>query len=317
MQRSDVRIGMKVVFGRSDNAEKSLGEVVKVNPTTAKVKLLEERGTRRQYAPGMVWKVPYSLMEAVPANGDKDSVSIKGRTYDASVQPGMTFRSAYADGNPLWKVVEARGRGTWLCEIVNEPIEYNGRVIGSDFAGTRKAFLTGEITRSVNMAKMFENLHDEHASFYANLKVGQTVHYHNGFNTWVRCTVVRDGNENKLKPVALLGPWARYDLAHRNQDGTLAEGYYVKKIRTGELFTPNASNLFEAGCKPGDGIDPNTLSPLDLSVPEMTPAEAATAALWQKVQEIHELTSQHVGDPKEILDQVAKLSWQFRTSRTF
>lgn len=59
-------VGMKVVFGRG-NGEKTLGEIVKVNPTKAKVKTLESRGSGRGSDVGSVWTVPYSLMS--PADG--------------------------------------------------------------------------------------------------------------------------------------------------------------------------------------------------------------------------------------------------------
>jgi hypothetical protein len=55
------QVGMKVVFGRG-NGEKTLGEIVKVNPSKAKVKTLESRGNGRGSEVGSVWTVPYSLM---------------------------------------------------------------------------------------------------------------------------------------------------------------------------------------------------------------------------------------------------------------
>jgi len=60
-------VGDRVYFGRT-NGEKSLGEVVKVNLKSLKVKLLEERGSRRSYAVGGTWRVPPSLCTL--ADGD-------------------------------------------------------------------------------------------------------------------------------------------------------------------------------------------------------------------------------------------------------
>jgi hypothetical protein len=60
MNRWQVRTGMKVLFGRA-NGEKTLGVVVKCNPSKAKIMTLEPRG---QTAPGVHWSVPYSLIEA-------------------------------------------------------------------------------------------------------------------------------------------------------------------------------------------------------------------------------------------------------------
>jgi hypothetical protein len=64
----EARVGMKVMFGRS-NGEQTLGEIVKINPTKAKVKTLESRGSGRGSMAGAVWGVPYSLMKPV-TNGD-------------------------------------------------------------------------------------------------------------------------------------------------------------------------------------------------------------------------------------------------------
>lgn len=60
-------VGMKVVFGRG-NGEHTLGEIVKVNPTKAKVKTLENRGNGRGSDVGSVWTVPYSLMRPADAS---------------------------------------------------------------------------------------------------------------------------------------------------------------------------------------------------------------------------------------------------------
>ena len=72
MLRESVYVGMKVYFGRH-SGEKTLGEVVKINPTKAKVKSLEDRGHSERYFVGQEWGVPYSLME--PAN-DAKSVAV-------------------------------------------------------------------------------------------------------------------------------------------------------------------------------------------------------------------------------------------------
>ena len=59
-----MNVGDKVHFGRT-HGEKTLGEVVKVNPTTVKVKQLEARGTMRDYPVGTIWKVPHKLCSPV------------------------------------------------------------------------------------------------------------------------------------------------------------------------------------------------------------------------------------------------------------
>lgn len=61
MLREHCQVGMKVMFGRP-NGEQTLGEVVKINPTKAKVKALASRGNGRGSDVGTIWTVPYSLM---------------------------------------------------------------------------------------------------------------------------------------------------------------------------------------------------------------------------------------------------------------
>lgn len=60
------RIGMQVHFGRQ-NGEQTLGEIVKLNPKTAKIKQLEPRSDRPI---GTIWKVDYSLITRTFVNQD-------------------------------------------------------------------------------------------------------------------------------------------------------------------------------------------------------------------------------------------------------
>jgi hypothetical protein len=56
--------GDKVYFGRA-HGEKTLGEVVKVNGKSVKVKQLESRGTMKNFAVGTIWRVALSLVSPV------------------------------------------------------------------------------------------------------------------------------------------------------------------------------------------------------------------------------------------------------------
>jgi len=51
---------MRVIFGRP-NGEKTLGEVVKINPKRIKIRTLEDRGQRS--VEGSVWSAPAALLE--------------------------------------------------------------------------------------------------------------------------------------------------------------------------------------------------------------------------------------------------------------
>jgi len=57
MELNTLKVGQKVLFGRS-NGEKTLGEIVKINPSRAKIKQLESRGSFKDHPLGMVWTVP-------------------------------------------------------------------------------------------------------------------------------------------------------------------------------------------------------------------------------------------------------------------
>ena len=65
MLHSEMRVGQRVYFGRS-HGERTLGVVIKVNPSKVKVRQLEARGTMRNYAVGTVWGVPASLCTLAP-----------------------------------------------------------------------------------------------------------------------------------------------------------------------------------------------------------------------------------------------------------
>ena len=61
MNHEQCRVGMQVFFGR-ENGEKTLGEVIRKNPTKAVVRTLESRGDGRGSFVGAEWRVPYSML---------------------------------------------------------------------------------------------------------------------------------------------------------------------------------------------------------------------------------------------------------------
>lgn len=78
MLRSEGRVGMRVYFGRR-HGEKTLGEIVKVNPKNFKVKTLESRGRHRSYRVGSVWTVPPSLCS--PASEGRKTTTRREAAY--------------------------------------------------------------------------------------------------------------------------------------------------------------------------------------------------------------------------------------------
>lgn len=76
--------GSKVYFGRGQG-EQTLGEIVKVNRKTYKVKQLESRGTKKAYGVGTVWTVPHRLCS--PAAGGTPAPAPVRRTPVAPKHP--------------------------------------------------------------------------------------------------------------------------------------------------------------------------------------------------------------------------------------
>ena len=62
---TEFKKGDVVYFGRKFG-EKTLGEIIKVNTKSYKVKTLESRGRTRAYPVGSKWRVPKTLVSAAP-----------------------------------------------------------------------------------------------------------------------------------------------------------------------------------------------------------------------------------------------------------
>jgi hypothetical protein len=238
-----------------------------------------------------------------------------------SVEKGMRFRSVYADSNALWEVKSQSGAGVWQCEIVDEPVEINGQTYSGDYAGVVKPFNSGDILASVRREHALSEMIEASDDWFDQRGLGETVHYANGHGQYVRCEVVIGTEENLgglnpaenlgkkvLLPVALVGDWREHDLPRRDVDGTVRPGYHAGHILQGNgAWRPSTSCVYEApDCAAHyKTVDPTQLEPLDLAVPEMTPAQIATAEKWQQVNAIRDAVSQG-RDPDEILEAVSR-----------
>ena len=217
-----------------------------------------------------------------------------------------TFRSTYADSNALWKVIKKKSSDVYLCEIVNEIFEYDGKVFNGDYAGIQKVFLAEEINRAVNFKKASEKIKQSCDNYYDSLTEGQIVHYHNGFGEYIRCKVNQD---KELIPFALVGRWRAYDLPKRLADGTVHLSYYCNQILNQKPFKPHASNIFEYP----EFSDKNNFSPInapevDVSIPEQTEEEKQISNLWTTVSEIQKEISDNISrDPKIILGRIKEI----------
>lgn len=218
-------------------------------------------------------------------------VSAPASTSDVKIVVGKTeFRAIYADSNALWRVMKARGRGTYDCVIVPEG-EY------SDYAGTPKVFGAEEIVRSIKLASFFDKSANDSDAWYNSLPLGAIIHYSNGFKEFVRCEVVMgktvhtgDALVKCLKPIALVGEWREWDLPRRLPTGEIERGYHAKNIDAGETFRPHATSNYEHP-KFSDrtrGPDPRTLKPIALTLPELSKGDETKARLNKAVLAIRD-----------------------------
>lgn len=207
------------------------------------------------------------------------------------VTVGMEFYAPYADSNSKWIVRKSLG-GAWLCEIVNDPIEIDGKTYPGEYNGTKKSFMSHEILTSLAMVAMFDGIADENQKFLQSQKPGTILHYHNSFGQYVRREVVRVGNVNKLKSIALVGKWDKHDLPKRYDNGEIYHPFHAKKILTGELDDGlQCSTTYEHPrfVKPGgdaNKIDPRKLDPINLEVPPLEGDAKVATELWQLIEKV-------------------------------
>ena len=293
MDKASCHNEMKVIFGHGQG-EKTLGKIIKLNRVTAKVQLLESR-SQGSTPVGTVCNVSYQLLEAAPENvtsaRDAPEVTavIAQKAEERRSLVGTKFRSTYADGNPEWTVIRKSGPN-WLCRIEAD----------IDWQGQEKVFMPSEIQKSLAMSSMFTGMQQQNAGFYQSLTPGDTVHYNNGHGCFVRCVVIRQDMENKLKPIAMVGEWKFNDLPTRRQDGSICYNHYPQMMEDHGLFVPNASNIWEN--RPTHE-DPRQLPAIDLSVPDMTMEEERVARKWQKIAEVQQACSDGFSksDPDEVI----------------
>jgi hypothetical protein len=221
---------------------------------------------------------------------------------------GTTFRSNYADSNPLWKVTKKLGPKVWEAVIQSEPIVIDGKTYEGDYAGTVKAFLEDDIARTLQFAKACGKMGDDSDRWYAGLRFGSVVHYKHGRSEFVRCEVVLSTEGKKeLLPFALVGEWRKWDLPQRYEDGTIYLGYHAQQIIEKKRMHPHASNILEYNADKRD-VDPTKLKEISLEVPLMTFEQERTAACWKKVFELREaLQRQEQESPEDILKRFGTL----------
>ena len=197
-----------------------------------------------------------------------------------AVKVGDTFRSAYADSNPLWRVMGRAGTGMWRCVTQPETIVVGGKsMVVDDYAGVARGFTTSDIERTKAWAKRFENVMSDHERFISELPIGAVVHYNDSFKRWIRLVRVAGEEHKRLLPVALLGDWSKWDLPHRLPDGSIDRGYHAERILKGDAMEPNISCIYEgmSATSRARHEDPRNMVPVSLDVPDMNDGDVRLA----------------------------------------
>jgi hypothetical protein len=209
----------------------------------------------------------------------------------AGTMIGRIIEHPYADGYAMYEIVGQKGKNFEIAWVDD----------GGDAwvlpAWGKKTTISGTSARSFverkdAMARLFGAADD----WWEAQQVGSILHYHNGFGQWIRGKVVEREGKKQLKPEAMVGKWDQRDLWSRRDDGTIAYGYHVEGILSDKVWQPHVSNMYEGECKTAG--NPTILPPIDLTIPELNPAEQELAGLVQLSNQVQSLLQAAVRTPK-------------------
>jgi len=195
-----------------------------------------------------------------------------------AVKAGDKFHSVVADANVEFEVTKINGD---LCEAVATENNLN-------YIGTVKGFTTHEVQDAKSVDAFWAKHHRQQKQFYKTIEPGEVYHYHSGFGCFVRGEVVEVNGEKKLKAIALVGAWKDHELPSRTRFGYESIPYHAQKVLDGEPCTPNQSCIYELNQGKFE-VDPRTMDPINLTLPEPTEDERREAEGWAAIAEIEEL----------------------------
>lgn len=203
-------------------------------------------------------------------------------TTTRTVNIGDKFTSPMADTIVTFKVTKIAGERV-TATAIPEPFEVDGVTYPGDYDGMTCDFLLDHVAEATSRAKALADLFNRAErtadAFWTSRQVGDILHWNNYGNAWVRGEVILHDGAKALRPTALVGSWQSHDLPQRRPDGTIYHPYHVQKIIDGKAWTPSFDCLWEGGStamtrRP----DPTGQPPLDLTLPDPTPEEAAEHA---------------------------------------
>ena len=194
-----------------------------------------------------------------------------------------TFHSVIADCKCAFLVIGKQGTRGYRCKVTSNG-EYKGEI---------RLFTSLEVTQKIILEAFFETRATETADFFAGLKVGDVVHYNNGFGCFVRCKVVLKDGQKVLSPIALVGNWSGRDLPYRRDNGSVYLPYHAQKVLNGGgEWQPSDTAVYESPNyhkTHSRDPDPRNLPAINLTLPEPTPEEARTQALNKAIEAVAEM----------------------------
>jgi hypothetical protein len=246
----------------------------------------------------MVSKVTGAYIEGSVAQwrdlNDKDTLAKQRGTL-----VGRYITHEYQDGQAVYRITGRSGKSV-VIEVVDID---DGLVLP---AWGRKCKIPAlKAQQLIDKREWLARSLTSNDNWWRERKIGETIHYHNGFDCWVRGVVVDDQGEKKMRPTQLVGAWRQHDLWTRLSDGSIRLGYYAQMIADQTLFTPNASNMFENHWnQPGD--DPTSMEPIDIAPPDMTEAEANLAQLMRVRQDVLDALNPSLPSDKRLAAAIMK-----------
>lgn len=242
------------------------------------------------------------------------------------VAVGKMFSLPVADGKATYVVTRVAGT---KCDVEWRGWFNGDRYTDHYFGWGRKGVACNTVLKYVRAAEgMAAIFRQKSPNFIEAQPDGTILHYHEGFDRYVRCEVVNrpptdwhveedERPEKSLKPIALIGDWEGHDLPRYFLDGSVSEGTYAGYIRTGKLIYVNPSNLYESpdfSAERKRQSDPSKLEPVDLTLPPPTPAQVAQFAAWKAVNAAKQALEEEWAETEE--EQKARKG-SFRKTKTW
>ena len=164
--------------------------------------------------------------------------------------------------------------------------------------GRQSKITVAQANEFIRHREAIAGLFESNENWWKNQPIGSVVHYNNGHNAWVRGTIVVANGEHQMMPTALVGDWLQHDLWTFRPDGSYMLGTYVKRIKNGETFQPNSSNMYENRF---GAIDPRNMEPIDYNPPTLTEDQKRLAVLAKIHQQVLDIVGNIPrGDAKEV-----------------